>query len=1147
MTATAGSAQGATNQQLLQIKASAGSGKTYDLTRRFLMRLQHTQAEIPVACALGNAPEAWGDIIAITFTNAAAAEMKQRVITALKQIALGLDCPQGVSLSPAQAKHRLAMILRNYGCLNIRTIDSLLHIVVRAAAIDLNLPPAFEPVFASEEALAPVLDALLEDAQNNDASPMYHWLVEACRSLVYESESKGFLAGEKLISRLRPLLDGALLHHYDALTPPDIVRQRWQECRRQPQECAQALYALVQASNLSCNSRMLSALQKVAQGDSKALDSAYWQKAHIEECLNKASRNASTEQHQAAFAALCAAVQRYASIGKLLQGAVNQAPFITLATALAEGFTQLVTAEHKLPAVLMPYKALEVLKGEQGAPDVLCRMGSRLSHFLIDEFQDTSHIQWKAIRPLVVEALSRGGSLTWVGDVKQAIYSWRGGDSCLFDMVAHDEHLLCMLENPQAATAPLGTNWRSRRVIIEHNNQFFCQLAQPKVVQNLLALTLPAYLAPLCAEQAAAAILQAFEGTAQRSRNSEAAQGGFVSIDAVEAETVDELLQAVLDKLLDCLQNDIGLRRPWADVAILVRSNKTASLVAAALMAAGIPVVTENSLLLAAHPLIRQCIAFLEFIDNPENDRAFLTCMTGSLVTDLPEAQACGCTAKALFDLAAQEKRSPLYHKCKKSLPAVWRLFINPFLNQAGLVTAYDLVQEWFARMDAFARFPAEDTFLRRFLEVLFAAEGRGQGMVPAFLNYWQEKGGEEKVPMAEGLDAVRIMTIHKAKGLEFPVVIMPWMSFSHSIKPEPVCIPCEDMTLMTPRRKETGAAYAAALSAAVQENLNLLYVAWTRAQDELYCYHTATPSLRKSGTIIAALDVLFEHAGITLPYSVGQPLPCQPTSQPALPAQTELAFENDTGSTAIKAEQANNSTATEQEQNQQPTGSALSAQAEPALEKDSDNATTATEQSEGTAAWRPMRWLPRLKVFRNPLQELEFSAKDRGTLMHSCLEHMHLCGEPSADQEHAALAVQQAMASFAKPLPPDPEIAASLIRAAQWFAALPQAAYWRRNAIPEQSILDENGQQHRVDLLLERDNDYLVIEYKTGQPQESHIAQVRRYLGLLQRATGQQAEGVLVYLDLQRLRLVSPQAFSALAPALEHCLLPSSQQEEKA
>ena len=104
-------------------------------------------------------------------------------------------------------------------------------------------------------------------------------------------------------------------------------------------------------------------------------------------------------------------------------------------------------------------------------------MGSRLTHFLVDEFQDTSNEQWYALRPLVEEALSRGGSLTWVGDVKQSIYGWRGGEPELFDGVFDDAGLTALAPDGQRDNLPY--NWRSRREIVQHNNGIFGPLAQP--------------------------------------------------------------------------------------------------------------------------------------------------------------------------------------------------------------------------------------------------------------------------------------------------------------------------------------------------------------------------------------------------------------------------------------------------------------------------------------------------------------------------------------------------------------------------------------------------------------------------------------------------------------------------------------------
>lgn len=102
------------------------------------------------------------------------------------------------------------------------------------------------------------------------------------------------------------------------------------------------------------------------------------------------------------------------------------APFVRLAQALVAAFLQNQEQEGALPGLLVPRLAREVLEGERGVPEALCRLGTRLTYFLVDEFQDTSREQWQALRPLLEEALSRGGSLTWVGDVKQSIYGWRG-------------------------------------------------------------------------------------------------------------------------------------------------------------------------------------------------------------------------------------------------------------------------------------------------------------------------------------------------------------------------------------------------------------------------------------------------------------------------------------------------------------------------------------------------------------------------------------------------------------------------------------------------------------------------------------------------------------------------------------------------
>ena len=155
---------------LYQVKASAGSGKTYDLTRRFLCLLAACGAPAPAAaasCGLGTGPSGWDEILAITFTNAAAGEMRDRVIGRLKAIALGTP-EKGIPLTPDMAARWLDVILRDLASLNIRTIDSLLHAIVRSAALQLDLPPDFQPAFVSMDAVTPYLDTLLNQASQGN-------------------------------------------------------------------------------------------------------------------------------------------------------------------------------------------------------------------------------------------------------------------------------------------------------------------------------------------------------------------------------------------------------------------------------------------------------------------------------------------------------------------------------------------------------------------------------------------------------------------------------------------------------------------------------------------------------------------------------------------------------------------------------------------------------------------------------------------------------------------------------------------------------------------------------------------------------------------------------------------------------------------
>ena len=190
------------------------------------------------------------------------------------------------------------------------------------------------------------------------------------------------------------------------------------------------------------------------------------------------------------------------------------------------------------------------------------------------------------------------------------------------------------------------------------------------------------------------------------------------------------------------------------------------------------------------------------------------------------------CTAGA-----AARAGGPLYRLFRQRWPQVWQALLEPFFNQSGLMTPYDLTQEWFSRLEAARRFPEAEAFLRRFMEVLHSAEEKGLSTLPTFLEHWRDKGDAERVPMPEQMDAVRIMTIHKSKGLEAPVVVVPWTDFRLRVHPDPRTVTLGGLRYVVGNARALNAPYFAELVRQARECLHLLYVAFTRKWDVWYVF----------------------------------------------------------------------------------------------------------------------------------------------------------------------------------------------------------------------------------------------------------------------------------------------------------------------
>ena len=1120
--------------QFRQIKASAGSGKTYTLTSSFLSLLAASSGtswdRAPSGCRL---PEegryGWQEIMAITFTNKAATEMRERVLSRLKDHALApagkrRKATKGDDFwTPARARAAVDMLIRSYSALNIRTIDSLLHLMVRLSALDFDLSPDFEPTFNEEDVTGPIFDAIAEQARAGD-SELAAAFRRACRQMLFSEQLKGFLAGEDIRKRVLTLV--SLMLSADAetlagLASPAEAEEHFQTILNGIMADARALRICVENEGLKASKHLLNALAKCEGCGGMAsrlpLTSTMFLKEGFDECLLKASKGQASLQAHALYQSLCDDMAEV----RVLRGARRLMPFAELAQAVLGKLADYERRTGVIAASQMAHLAKVAADDTDGVSELFCRFGSRIAHILIDEFQDTSRDQWEALQPLASEALARGGSLTIVGDVKQAIYGWRGGDASLFDeLVRPGSALLDQCPEPKRETLPF--NWRSRERIVAWNNALFSPIAERELASSLLEALAGGDL-ELLGEQAT--LLQdAFNGASQSAENCR--PGGFVRLRHMEKGEEERVVEAELPDLVEKL----GQTRRWGDICILTRDGKQASKAAAWLMARHIPVVTEGSLLLMEQPVIAELVSLLRFLNSPDDDIAFWDVLAGEHLFPASSVNALPGKAELIDWAARRPRRRSMAQQFSRDFPEIWQETFSALHDSAGLVTPYDAAMEILDRWHIVERFPQSEGFVRRFLEVLFNAEEQGISDLSGFLDFWDACKAQEKAPLPESMDAVRIMTMHKAKGLEFHTVILPWLNFSmgRASDENAVFWNSRGLNVIAPLCSDMGRVWKRDRMGSARESLHLVYVAMTRAVSELHCF---LPS-PDSGDFAGMLDTLLSRQYSSLRQDGEESFWGEEDDLPPLaraseslnapaPAADSTADPTTAGNDADGSAHADAPAVPDASDIWDGTKGVASpkAAALPVLNDGAMDDEGMDEEEDGEEAWRPMGWLPRLRMFRSPLEDWTFTAKRRGTLMHHCLECLQVSGIGSASaRRDADLAAARGISTFPLPVPDKETMQAEIADCLAWYASQPETPHWLAFGTPEHALLDSTGRQFRVDLLVDDGHELVAVEYKTGTygklPSPEHVSQLTRYLSLLSQASELPVRGVLVYLD---------------------------------
>jgi ATP-dependent exoDNAse (exonuclease V) beta subunit len=1130
---------------LRQIKASAGAGKTHALTEAFLALLAGCRTVPDIREGGGDEPDgdsrlacarareeghAWPEILAVTFTNKAATEMKERVLSALKDAALG-KAGAAPGFPPPKAAAALEAVLRRYHRLNIRTIDSLLTLVMRLFALEAGISPDFELAFDPAEVHGPVLDRFLARCETDGAAR--DLFDAALESMVRQENKRGFDLSEAIRKRLNTLITLVRAQDREFEDDPTVLAQELTGPYEAFRQAARDLAAKLHPLGLPLNANFSKYLDKclAAQLFDGPPDSAMARKESFRDCVNKAGKAQVDEALEQAYARLQRTQETYAPAQARIRGALLLAPCLRLAKTLLAEVREYEAERGVVVGSALAAQAAGRLSRDEGVTEAFCRMGARLKHLLIDEFQDTSREQWAALFPLAEECLSKAGSLSYVGDVKQAIYGWRGGDSALFEEVLASP--LSRLAPPERRTLP--HNWRSRRAVVEFNNAFFAALGNPRLAGDLARTVLPDGPESEVLELADD-LVRAFAGSEQSLPPGKDAEGGYVRLERLPGLDPDPEEEALAETELKV--REILARREPRDVAVLVRSNAQAAKVCDRLLAAEVPVVTENSLRLATHPVVRQLAAFLAFLDQPLDGLALAAFVTGREVFGAES----GLCAEEVHDWLCRRGKGPAYLSFRREFPGAWDRLLDPFFRKAGLMGAYDLVSEAVRVFRVLERRPLDELCVRRFLEVIRLAQDTGRGSPAAFLEYWEESGGEEKVPLPQGLNAVRIMTVHKAKGLQFPVVVVPFHGFVARVGEEEHHVDeAGGRPLLLRLQKNLGAPHARSLAKSAREALHTLYVAWTRAEEELYGF--LPPDL-----------------GPEPPSGKAGPLPALALCSLVLGAELEKAGGRIERGVA-------------------PEFKADLYEAEPAPEP-----TDLPPAPEG--AGQLMGWLPRLRIYRHALLASGHEERLRGEGAHKALELLRVpdsirkSGEkgkdgPRADGKPAGMIAGATAAQIPAQAPrasldqtSDKVIAPTIASAIEsavtgaldffpglaprrealsaeyrdmlaWVLAQPELPGLMARGRPEAEIMDAEGRVHRADLLVRDAEGITVLEYKTGAAQPGHRAQLGRYLALLAASPAlgpsPRVRGLLVYLDERRVEPVTVPAVPAVPPVVNH------------
>ncbi len=795
------------------LKASAGSGKTHMLTKRFV---QFILSEKIPRNSLRN-------ILAISFSNNAAKEMRGRIIEWLKLIHFGdaaktEEILEAVSMSREKAAERAGRmveeILRDYADFEVRTIDSFMTSIFKTSAIDFGFNPEFDILMNKDALMEYSFDLFLREArEGTEAAELLLNVISAIQEGKPAQEAYMWDPSSVLIEEVKSLygkLSGTgrnpLIEDYS---------RAFEELKVGIRAAIEDLDSMIVDSGLTPRTNSsFEAIRKLVKDDrfadliGKGLKNPPVKKPSTGQSHLQGSFDRIVEQWENA----CRLINRY--IALLVRS--SSMPYLKIYESFKRTVESVKRRQGKVFIEDINRNLAEYINKEI-VPDIYFRIGETIYHFLIDEFQDTSLIQWNNLFPLIESALSQNGSLFVVGDTKQAIYGFRNADYTIMREAEHNNPF----PSARHYVKELTTSRRSFKKILDFNEKVFKEIVAGN--DNYRDAGSRSGLTDY--------VQCARDGSRQ----------GYCEVILHERDEETPPERRVIQDLVSQLRSR-GFS--YGDIAILTPRNEDVVKTTLWLNEKDIDFISYSSLDVRRRKITGEIVALLTFLDSPVDDLSFVTFMCGDIFGALLRKYHPKITPERLRGfLFTFRENSPLYKQFQREFPVLWEKYFADLFRASGYSPIYDLVTDAYTVFRVFETLVDEEAALVKILDAVREIEGAGYNSVRDFLALAGGSDSSESewnMDVPKALDAVRVMTIHKAKGLEFPAVIV--LLYERRNKGFNYIVEELDGVRLLKINKKTMASDPAFERLYEEETtkekvsvLNSLYVGFTRAKEELY------------------------------------------------------------------------------------------------------------------------------------------------------------------------------------------------------------------------------------------------------------------------------------------------------------------------